>query len=267
MGTPALRVRAGAEVSVTEPVVMSGSSLNTYLRCARQWEFAYVHRIKRPPSLRQALGTSGHYAIETDLKHKVKTWEDLPREEVIDLFVDAFKSESVDSPDDKAEKKGEALDSGVKSVKVWYDTVAPSVAPLFVEVNGQFTISSIPYDWTADLVDQDLNIRDWKFVTRKPSDGGHYVLNMVGYAIGYREKTGGMESGVQLDHIVRTQKPYHYPLSSGPVQDSDIEAFSDVLTTSYRAINTGVFPPTGLQSNACSWCGYKDICKAYKERT
>jgi len=255
---------------MTEPVVMSGSSLNTFLRCARQWEYAYVHRIKRPPSVKQAIGISGHYAIETDLKHKVQTWEDLPREEVIETFVDTFKVESADAEDDPAETKGQALDSGVRSVGTWYDKVAPAVAPLLVEQHGQFTLTvdsfGVPYDWTADLVDQDRNIRDWKFVGKKPSGGSTYILNMVGYAIGYREQTGEMESGVQLDHIVRTKNPYHYPISSGPVSDEDLAAFSDILVTSYRSIATGIFPPNGLRSGACSWCGYKTICSAYKER-
>jgi hypothetical protein len=249
---------------------MSGSSLNTFLRCARQWEYAYVHRIKRPPSLRLALGISGHYAIETDLHHKVKTWEDLPREQVIDTFVDSFKAESTDSEEEPGEDRGEYLDSGAASVAAWYDTVAPTLTPKYVEQHGQFSISfdgvDVPYDWTADEIEHDRLIRDWKFVGRRPSGGETYVLNMVGYAIGFREQTGEMESGVQLDHMVRTKKPYHFPITSGPVTDDDIEAFSDILVTSYRAIGTGIFPPTGLKSNACPWCGYKDICGAYRER-
>jgi hypothetical protein len=31
-----------------------------------------------------------------------------------------------------------------------------------------------------------------------------------------------------------------------------------------HGIQTDNFPPTGLQSNACSWCGYKDICPAFR---
>ena len=77
--------------------------------------------------------------------------------------------------------------------------------------------------------------------------------------------SGEVEAGVQLDHIVRTKKPYHYPLSSGPVSDEDRAAFGDVVSSAYKAINYGSFPPNGLQSNACSWCGYADICTAYKE--
>ena len=255
---------------MADPVVMSGSSLNTYLRCARQWEYAYVHRIKRPPRLRMALGTSAHHAVEQDLKHKVKTWEDLPREEVVQTFVDTFKVESADSEPEPGETKAAALDSGVRSVGMWYDKVAPDVYPVLVEQHGQFSLkvedTVIPYDWTADLVDQDRVVRDWKFVGRKPSGGGQYVLNMVGYAIGYREQTGDIESGVQLDHIVRTQKPYHYPLASGPVTDDSLRAFGDVLHSVSRSIGAGSFPPNGLQSNACSWCGFRDICTAYKER-
>lgn len=254
---------------MAEPVVMSGSSLNTFLRCARQWEYAYVHRLKRPPNLRQALGISAHAAVEADLKHKVATWDDLPKEEVVQTFVDAFHAESLDALPDPKASKDEFLDSGVSAVEVWYDDCAPTVAPILVEQHGQFSLNveelSIPYDWTADEVDQDTTIRDWKFVSRKPAGGQTYVLNMVGYAIGYREQTGGIEAGVRLDHIVRTKKPYYHPLASGTVADQDIEAFADILASAYRSINAGSFPPNGLKSGACSWCGYNDICPAYRE--
>lgn len=255
---------------MTEPVVLSGSSLNTYLRCHRQWEYAYVHRIVRPPRLRMALGISAHYAVEVDLQHKVKTWEDMPRDEVVQTFVDDFERVAADAEAEPGETKGGTKDSGVTAVGTWYDRVAPNVAPVLVEQNGQFMLRSddveVPYDWTIDVVDQDRMIRDWKFVSKRPSGTQSYVLNMVGYAIGYRRQSGEMESGVQLDNIVRTKTPYHYPQSSGPVADDDIEAFTEIVTTVYQAIGTGLFPPTGLQSNACSWCGYRDICNAYKER-
>lgn len=251
-----------------EPVVMSGSSLNTFLRCARQWEFAYVYRIKRPPRFRMVLGSSAHLAVEVDLKHKVETNEDLPKEAVIQTFVDSFVVNSQEV-EDEDEDVGTYLDSGVASMGLWYDEVAPTVAPVLVEQHGQFTLTtddgSIPYDWTADLIDQELRVRDWKFVSKRPSGGDTYVLNMVGYAVGYRHQTGGIESGVQLDHIVRTKKPYYYPLGSGPVSDGDIAAFADILAGAYKAIGAGVFPPNGLKSGACSWCGYRDICTAVKK--
>jgi hypothetical protein len=251
---------------MADPVVLSGSSLNTFLRCPTQWELLYVRRIRRPPNLKMALGISGHAAAEADLKHKVQTWEDLPREEVVQTFVDSFHETAHDSPEkpEKKETRATMLDSGVLAVGTWYDEVAPTTAPVLVEQNGQFTINDIHYDWTADLVDQDTIVRDFKFVGRKPDSGSEYALNMIGYALGFREMTGEIEAGVQLDYVVRTKKPYYLPLAAPTIPPKDISAFADIVTMTHQQISAGSFPPHGLKSGACSWCGVSDLCPYYR---
>lgn len=260
---------------MAEPVVLSGSSLNTFLRCGRQWELAYVYRLKRPPSLKMALGTAGHAAAEIDMRQKMTSGTDLPLDEVLDAFRDAFAEETVDSPEvpEKKETKPLMLDSGVEAMKVWHKDVAPTVTPIMVEEPVQFSIATgdgpvRPYSGTVDLVDDTEKIRDWKFVGKKPDPhSGEYVLNMTGYAIGYRKLTGKLESGVQLDHIVRTKTPYHFPIGDDkPVPDESIVAFADIVESVGGSIDKGAFPPTGLKSGACSWCGYKRECGYYQGR-
>ena len=246
---------------MAEPVVLSGSSLNTFLECAALWELTYVRSLKRPPSLKMALGTSGHAAAEVDLTQKITTHRDLPEDIILDAFRDSFVKESHDSPELPAKKETKAvfLDSGIAAMKVWHKDVAPTVQPTMVEEPVQFRINSIPYSGTIDLVDDQERVRDWKFVGKKPSPRDQkYVLNMTGYAIGYREKTGLVEKGVILDHIVRTQQPYHFPVESKtPVPDESIFAFADIIKTSHDAIQAGSFPPTGIRSGRCSYCPFR----------
>lgn len=242
-----------------EPVVLSGSSLNMFLECGALWELVYVRGLRRPPSLKMALGTAGHAAAELDLTQKMDTKEDLPEEAVLDAFRDSFLAESNLSEEipEKQETKGIMLDSGIASMKVWHKDVAPTVQPTMVEEPVQFTINDIPYAGTIDLVDDQDRVRDWKFVGRKPGKDQKYVLNMTGYAIGFREKTGRVETGVILDHIVRTKEPYHYPISGEPVPDQSIIAFADIVETAYSSINVGSFPPTGIRSGRCSYCPFR----------
>lgn len=184
-----------------------------------------------------------------------------------DAFRDSFVDQAHDAEErpDKKETKVTMLDSGIAAVTTWHDEVGPTIRPIMIEQHGQFTINGQPYDWTLDAVDHHEKIRDWKFVGRKPNKGQEYVLNMVGYAIGYRRLTGSIESAVQLDHVVRTKIPQYVPIESeGPVRDQDIYAFADIVKSVMRSIDAGIFPPTGLKSNACSWCGYNDICPAYR---
>lgn len=237
-------------------------------------EYAYVLRIKEPPTLRLAIGTAGHAAIEDDLRHKIETGVDAPLEKALDRFRDSFEEESYGAEDTPKETKGEALDSGIRSVTVWHQKVAPSIEPLMVEEPVQFSLNGTPISGTIDVVRKapkwsvwtpDEIIGDWKFVGKKPSDGGTYLLNMVGYAIGYRQKTGKVEAGLVLDHMVRTKEPYHLPISSnGPVPDESIVAYAGIVGDVVKGIEAGSFPPNGLQGNACSWCGYRDRCPAYR---
>jgi CRISPR/Cas system-associated exonuclease Cas4 (RecB family) len=249
------------------PLVLSGSSINTYLRCPKQWEYAYVKAIKQPPTLRLAIGSAAHTAIEYDLTQKLETGVDQSLEQLQDTFRDEFEVESYGAEDEPKETKGQALDSGIKSVATWHADVAPDTHPLAVEQEIQFSINGIVVNGTIDVVKQvgfSTIIGDWKFVGKKPSSAGLYLLNLVGYVIGWREKTKQVEDGVVLDHIVRTKQPYHFPIEGGTIPDESISAYAGIVEQVAHGIQTDNFPPTGLQSNACSWCGYRDICPAFR---
>ncbi|HEX5016547.1 MAG TPA: PD-(D/E)XK nuclease family protein [Actinomycetes bacterium] len=245
--------------------VLSGSSLNTFLRCARQWEYAYVYRFKRPPALRMVTGTAGHRAIEVHMVGKLETAQDAPLDVVLDAFSDSFDIEAQDAEDTKNEK-GDWKDKGARGVKLWHKEVAPTIDPEYVEQPISFVINDIPWTGTLDLATKGRTVIDHKFTSKSPSSADAYVLNMVGYAIGYRKLTGEIESGVELDHVVMTKEPKMVPIkSAGPVSDASIIAFADIAETAMRSIKAGIFPANGLKSGACSWCGYRDICPAYKE--
>ena len=256
---------------MTDPIdVLSGSSLNTFLRCAKQWEYAYVYRFKRPPSLRMVVGTAGHKAIEVHMKAKaasLMSLEDGPLDVALDAYSDEYDKEVAET-DEPDKAKGQSKDHGVKSVRFWHAKVAPNIVPDMVEQPISFRIND-KQTWTGtiDLTSMEREVIDHKFTGKTPNSADAYLLNMVGYAVGYREQTGHTESRIVLDHIVGLQtKTTHVPIvSDGPVTDGAIRAFADIVDTATRSIDAGIFPPTGLKSGACSWCGYKDICPAYKE--
>lgn len=243
----------------------SASSVNTFMRCAKQWEYAYVYEFKRPPSLRSVIGSSAHVAAETNFAQKTVTHEDLPLDDVLDVFSGAFDGLVVDAESDSEETPGQAKDSGIATLSVYHTEVAPVIQPLWVEHEGLMHVNDIPYSYTIDLVDDRGRVRDHKYTRRRPAkDSRDYRLNMIGYALAYRHETGETESDVVLDYMVRTKEPYHWPVaSSGPVPDSAVNSFAGILEVVSRAVHEGIFLPTGLQSHACGWCGYRDICDAY----
>src|SRR5262245_55213495 len=105
------------------------------MRCAKQWEYAYIYELKRPPSIRMVLGTAAHAAEEVNYRQKIESGTDLPTADVLDVFSDAFDSGARDAEVDAEEKEqpGDAKDSGVATLTVYHETVAPSIEPLWVE--------------------------------------------------------------------------------------------------------------------------------------
>lgn len=272
----------GAGDGALPPTVLSGSSVNTFLRCGQQWEYAYVLQLKRPPSVKQGLGITAHEAVGLNMDQKVLTLRDLPAEEVVQKFIDEWDVLAVDIEDvtqetrldertgkvttTRRETKAKARESGIKAVMKHHEQVAPAIQPVWVERQIAFTLDK-EIDWTGtfDVSDTKGRVRDWKFVSRRPNDAGSYALPMIGYALGYRQISEEPETEIVLDHIVRTEDPYYLPLASGgPITDEAIRQFADLVHRVKRSIDAGIFMPNGLQSHACGWCGYSDICPAFK---
>jgi CRISPR/Cas system-associated exonuclease Cas4 (RecB family) len=271
----------GGSDGVLSPTVLSGSSVNTYLRCQKQWEYAYVLQLRRPPSIKQGLGITAHEAVALNYEQKTLTFMDLPTEEVVQKFEDSWDILAIEIEDiteeakigkrgnplkSRKENKARARASGIKAVMLHHEGIASQIQPVWVERQIQFKINDL-IDWTGifDLSDNKNRVRDNKFVSRKPQDAGPYMIPMIGYALGYRQITDSIESEVVLDNVVRTEEPYYLPLASGgPITDDAIAQFVRIVTQVKRSIDAGIFLPTGLQSHACGWCGYADICPAYK---
>lgn len=213
-------------------------------------------------------GTGGHKAAEVHMLGKIETGVDGPLDVALDAFSDEYDKEAVEAFEepDKGLTRSLVKDAAVKEVTFWHKEVAPTIEPAMVEQPISFTINGIPWTGTVDLIDADRRVRDWKFTSKTPSGAEAYILNMVGYAIGYRTLTGEVESQIVLDHIVGLKTPKYVPIrSDGPVSDASLVAFADIVDTAQRSIQAGIFPANGLKSGACSWCGYRDICPAYKE--
>ncbi len=236
-----------------------------------QWRFAYVVGIKSPPSLKAVRGIAVHRAVEVDMTQKMTSGVDIPVADMLDAYSDSWEAETADGFSGD-EAPGEIKDGGVKLLKLYHREVAPTIQPVAVELPLQFDISGQTYTGQIDLIEEVVNdegpalvIRDTKTTGRRPS-GNNYLLNMTGYALGMRQQTGMVEADTVLDYLVATNKPYYHEIRmGGPISDDDIRRFAGVVETVGTAINAGQFLPNGLVSGACSWCGYRDICPAYKE--
>jgi RecB family exonuclease len=254
---------------MSDPIVLSGSSINTFMRCGRQWAFAYIEKLKSPPNLKQVVGIATHKAVEVNMAQKVTTKLDLPTQDVLDVFATSYDEQLPEVEDD--DDPGKAKDSGIAITRIYQTEVAPPIQPLWVEQEVQFAINDRPYSGVIDLVEERPGvfgpqhvIRDTKTTGKKPTGDGHAIA-MTGYAVAFRHMTGQVESDIVLDYLVRTAKPYYLPVNNnGPISDDTVAQFGAVVESVGQAIDAGSFIPNGLQNNACSWCGYTSVCSDFK---
>ena len=247
---------------------LSKSSVSTYLRCGQQWYYAYVMKIRRPPKVKQAIGLAAHAAIELNMGQKVASKIDVPEDVVLDVFADEWDAMAPDIElDDDITDKKVAKDNGIRVVRKYHTDVAPGIQPAWVEEPVMFAINGVPYSGWIDLVDDEGRVRDTKTSGKSPGKASRdHVLSMIGYALAYRQRTGKVESEVVIDTLVYLKRDTKYvPIASGgPVTRDAIQTFASVIQGVAEQIEEGRFLPTGLMNNACSWCGYRDICPAYR---
>ena len=263
---------------MAEDFVLSASSLNTFLRCGKQWHFAYVLGVKAPPSLRAVRGIAVHAAVETNMRQKMDTRQDLPITDVLDAYSTSFEAETADGFDLRPdEDKGEIKDMGVTLTSIYQTQAAPKIQPVLVEHPIQFDINGQKWTGQIDLADEEainlwgepemgLRVRDTKTSAREPRPES-YAINMTGYALGVRQGLGRTESDVIFDYLIAGKKPRYQPIHTGQVTDDQIRAFAYLVGDVAASINAGSFPANGLTNpGVCDWCGFSKICPALKAK-
>lgn len=262
---------------MAQDLVLSASSVTTFLRCGQQWFFAYVAAVKAPPSLRAIRGIAAHAAVEVDMRQKIQTKVDIPVADMLDAYDSSWNEESRDGFSVSSdEKPGVVKDKGYELVRLYHQEVAPKIQPTLVEEPIQFTINGQAYSGQidiAEMVEMDtlwgppeerLVIRDTKTTGRTPAEDA-YLLNMTGYAIAQRQKTGLIEADTVLDYLVALKEPKYKEIRmGGPVTDEQISRFAVTVGSVADSIQASRFVPNGLVNGACGWCGYRDICPAYQ---
>jgi hypothetical protein len=262
---------------LSDPTILSGSSLNTWNECPKAWKYTYLWRLERPPSYKMALGTAAHYAVEVGMSYKKLSTEDAPLDYWIEAFSKSWREETVDAEprNDKPEESATAhYDSGIRCVTFYWTEIAPTIIPFAVEMPIRFTINGHTWTGTLDLLEflgrdeQDkprLRLRDQKFTSKRPDKPQRYRWPMIGYAIGLRKELDVIEEDVQLDYVIRNKKPIHFPVANGgPFTDQDILDLAQEIENTMTAINRGSFPPLGRDTGACNWCPFWSICDDYK---
>lgn len=252
----------------------SPSSVKTFMRCPKQYEYAYVKGMRKPPNFKMVFGSAIHKGIETNYAHKYQHGKDLNVSDVHDAFRDdmthRIKDESLKV---NLSDKKRAIDEGIVILASYQNYVAPFVQPVFppeLEL-----VAPVPglrrklrgfIDLVANvkgrLVPSIKNaLRDTKTTSRMYSQEQTDVdPQLTIYAYLLKKVKDVLPTKVQFDVIVRKNagSPECRTVSSTRTE-KDFKRMEEQLKCVESAIKAGSFFPTD-NHQTCSWCGYRELC-------
>ena len=242
---------------------LSITQIKSYLKCPLSYKFRYLDHLKVPPLSAMTLGKSVHSALETNYSQKIKTREDLPTEQVKDVFSDRWEAAVKETVFDKDEKPGEVKDEGIGLVDVYHSRISPTIQPKVVEKAFELSFQNVDYTLKGyiDLVDSRDCIIDHKTTKRSMTEENAATdLQLTCYALAYRNVLGREERALRFDVMVRNKKPKIQQLTTTRTKE-DIERFLKVLGYVSKAIQSGIFYPN--ENFMCGTCGYRGLCRRW----
>lgn len=253
-------------------LVLSSSSVDSYARCHYRWYLGYIESESGEQGIPQAVGLGVHAAAEDYYNARLRGDNPSPNEMLAagrDSFDLKFLMESAEiaAP---TEDPVIARKEGRRVTESYLTNVATQTIPILVEHGGRVDVNGIPYSFHIDLVDDTDLVRDLKVKRQKPRYGMRdYLFQAIGYCLGFRDWSGEVETGYQLDIMIRLKRdpPYHFPLRRDPFNDYEIGEFAARLERVANGIARGNFAPTGLDEDpsVCKYCPVQSLCEPYAE--
>lgn len=258
---------------------ISVSELQMAQRCLVQHDFRYRQGLYMAPGIAQIRGTGFHAGVSRNFTQKVRSYVDLPKDEVLAATAEAvdgeFQKEVHFTPAERtvgvARLRDQTKDVAVRMANFYHDKVAPWVQPEMVERKITFSPDPDKYPFkmmgVLDLVKRvgaTRVIEDLKTTSKSPdSTAATKSQQLTMYSLLYRALTGEEETAVALSHIVISEAgdvKHVHQIGSRDLED--IQIFVRRLAAAHRIIQAGVVLPTNPENWWCSekWCGYWAIC-------
>lgn len=271
-------------------LTLSQSMLNMASKCGHQVYLRYIKNIIIPPGVAARKGSSVHAGIEHDYKHKVKTGDYPPINDLLDITNETFKKlvseEGVwlnkDEQADKNNILNTALNESLASTGSYHENIAihdEKVAlieeQLIADIGIGADISGKP-----DVV-VDGKLRDIKTAGKRWSRGREEEeIQPVIYRMLIRENGYGdvgaefcvltnMKNGPKGDDCIwdAERQVCIDKREANTTPEYEKSVIERVKTVS-KQFDAGIFPPAYPGSWWCSpdWCGYFGICMYAKGR-
>lgn len=254
----------------------SHSQISMYRRCAKQFEFRYVKKLKRAPKSSMILGTSAHAGMELNLLHKFKKKTPAKLSSILDVFSTEWEANRRGAEFDGI-KPGTIKDKGVEILKLHYTKAAPSLIPteepeqeFLIEMPGVSKPIKGFIDFFGTVRKVPNVVLDHKTTSRMKKQYDIDIddqLTMYGYA--RMKLSGKMPTWVGNDVYVANRSAEDFERIMSLRSLERYKALELTVQMVDRGIRTGIFPATS-NTQTCGWCGYQDICteakRAYGEK-
>ena len=242
---------------------LSVTQMRTYLRCPLQYYFRYVCDLDTPPTAGLTLGRTIHSALEHNYAQKIGTRQDVPVDQLCDIYSQAWDQEAADTFFKPDESPGKLKDEGIQLLQLYHEQLAPKIQPREVEQGFLLDtgVTRRRLKGYLDLIDEQGTVIDHKTTKRSfAADAADKDLQLTAYAWAYRKLYGQNENGTRLDVLVRTKQPKTQQLTATREQ-ADLDRFLRLLTQVERGIDEGIFYPN--DNFMCGTCGHGDLCEEW----
>jgi CRISPR/Cas system-associated exonuclease Cas4 (RecB family) len=263
----------------------SYSQMNMWMRCGWQYYLRYILGKIDPPSIPMKSGSAIHESLEYNGLHKLKTKEDLPLADLLDIQSTAHDKYMSEVEGANKKDVGEDKDLSASILTVHRRVHAPAITPIAVEhafrvelpddEHGSYipvigfidSVAQVPDKRPGPKGGRVVALEDYKKVSKRKGQLEidlspqltlyDYVYNLeterltdvVGFRqLGFTKKEGPYSDPVYRTHLTESKRRNRW------------QRVLNQLKQVQLAIQKGVFIPAD-DPKVCSWCGYKDICQ------
>lgn len=231
---------------MSEPseLVLSASSLKTWLNCGRRYWYEQVLRLPSAPTMEMTIGTATHAGVEAHHNGQ----------DALEATESAFGREYEGMDHTGGDDPAAGLHDATAMLALYRENIAPTFHPTIVERDFLVRLNGVLVSGRIDAADDDVH--DTKTTaTLSRFRPERHRLQMTLYRHGFRTITGRWPGRLLLDVIARNLR-----WKTVEVEHDDGE-LADVLALASRGILGGVYDPTGALNGSCSRCSFWRICE------
>jgi hypothetical protein len=258
--------------------VISPSQFGMYKRCPRQYEYAYVKGIRRPPGISMLKGTAIHKGAEVVHKHTIATGQRLSMEAAVQEVADEFEDGLENVEKDPEVNVGEVKDRTLANFRIYYVQAVPLIRPVAAEETFAIKIGTVPMRGVIDLIDHVPGdvvlgvddpdspplvevVSDLKTTTKKWTDQMvNHSVQMTIYSL--VKKT----PFVRVDLLIDQKSGTKYLPIRATRSNREKQIIVEDVEEMAMLVKKGVFPRCLPDSWVCTqrFCGYYAECRGPK---